>query len=64
MTFFLSPSFSLMDQLDCHLVSPLLSANAEMMRREKELVCLLAKKDKEIQDYQDQGTTVSRSEWC
>ena len=48
-------------QLSCHLVEPLLCMVGELQRRQLELNKLLIKKDKEIQDYKDQGTLVSRS---
>lgn len=48
-------------QLSSHLVGPLLCMVGELQRRQLELIKILAKKDKEIQDYKDQGTLVSRS---
>ncbi len=50
-------------QLSTHLVFPLLAMVGELGRRQQHLIQLLGKKDKEIQDYSDQGYSVSRSEW-
>ena len=55
---FLPPS---LPQLSTHLVSPLLSMVGELCRRQRELVMVLGRKDREIQDYKDHGATVSRS---
>lgn len=48
-------------QMSVHLVAPLLSMVSELCHRQEELVRLLVKKDKEIQDYKDHGAEVSRS---
>ena len=48
-------------QLTDHLIMPLLSMVGELSRRQSELIKLLGRKDREIQDYKDHGATVSRS---
>ena len=47
-------------QVSNHLITPLLSIIGELCRRQSELIKIISKKDREIQDYKDQGTTVSR----
>ena len=47
-------------QVSNHLITPLLSIIGELCRRQSELIKIIGKKDREIQDYKDQGTTVSR----
>ena len=47
-----------------HLVEPLTIISAELNRRQQELFYLLERKDREIQDYKDQGVVTSRSKHC
>lgn len=47
-----------------HLVEPLTIISAELNRRQQELFYLLERKDREIQDYKDQGVVASRSKYC
>lgn len=47
-------------QVSNHLITPLLSIIGELCRRRSELIKIIGKKDREIQDYKDQGITVSR----
>jgi len=47
-------------QLTDHLIMPLFSMVGELCRRQSELIKLLGRKDREIQDYKDHGATVSR----
>jgi len=44
-----------------HLVLPLLAMVGELGRRQNHLTQLLSKKDKELQDFSDQGYSVTRS---
>ena len=46
-----------------HLVEPLTIISAELNRRQQELFYLLERKDREIQDYKDQGVVTSRSKY-
>ncbi len=48
-------------QLKSHLVNPLLTFSTEMLRRQNELVGIIKRKDKEINDYKDGGAVISRS---
>ena len=43
------------------ILHPVLVMLQELTRRQEELYKLLQKKDREIEDYKDQGVTVSRS---
>jgi hypothetical protein len=43
-------------------VRPLMAMVGELIRRQQELVKVIATKDKEIDDYRSQGAKVSRSE--
>lgn len=43
-----------------HVVQPLTIISNELYRRQQELSYMLERKDREIQDYKDQGTSVSR----
>ena len=44
-----------------HMTHPLMGMVSELMRRQSELVHLLQRKDKEIDDYKAQGAKVTRS---
>lgn len=48
-------------QLKHQLVNPLLSMTVELLRQRNRLVGIIEKKDKEIRDYKDNGSVVSRS---
>ena len=49
-------------QVQDHLVVPLLSSVSELSRQKKELVGIIKKKDLEIQNYKEEGASLSRSE--
>lgn len=44
-------------------MEPLTIISAELNRRQQELFYLLERKDREIQDYKDQGVVTSRSKY-
>ena len=46
-----------------HLVDPLLAALKELGRQKKELVSIIKRKDREIEDYRESGASVSRREY-
>ena len=43
-------------------MDPLLAALKELARQKKELVSIIKRKDREIEDYRESGASVSRRE--
>ena len=50
-------------QLQKHIVSPLMSIARELNRQKEELVGIIKRKDREIQDYKDGGASISRRQF-
>lgn len=49
-------------QVQTHLISPLSASVTELSRQKEELVSIIKRKDREIQDYRESGATVTRRE--
>ena len=47
-------------QLQSHLIGPLIACLTELSRQKEELVGIIKRKDREIQEYKENGATVSR----